>query len=212
MESILSELVYTVNLYTHPPRVQLIPNPAVVRDGLYHLSDGLAPSVKLMLGNRKPKTIGEVSERIVRELLQGGTLLIDQESRTLSCETLRELADRTGLTWRPRHGIHCDDIATLATKENGQCILFLTESKGTTRRHGISADEEGKMFYQLARTFEKLRRSQVIGSTLILGGIISVIVNHHALRITANVNDHSTSFARDLPDGWMYPKTGVDDF
>jgi hypothetical protein len=84
-------------------------------------------------------------------------------------------------------------------------MLFITECKGTTTVYGLSRNSEAKMFYQLARTFEKLKKTLPGESSVRLGGIFSGIVNHYSRVITMNVNDRRSSFTGGLPDSWMYP-------
>lgn len=209
-EAGVSVLSYRVNLYCCPPRVQLLPNPKVFRDGIYAPSSSLQSTIGDMLRRRNPTVIGDTSERVIRELIEGGAVLLNGKPWTLSCQRLRDFAAEARLAWKPGYGIHCDDLATIATGESNHRLLFLTESKGTTREHGLSRGAEAKMFYQVARTFAKLKMTQETGSTVGLGGIISAIVNHHSLVITINVNDDTTSFAGGPPDRWMYPDKNLE--
>lgn len=208
----MSVLSYRVNLHCYPPRVRFLPSPKVFQVGIYGPSLSLQAAIGRMLRSRNATVIGATSERVVRELIDGGTVLLDGKPWTLSCLRLRDLAAELRLAWKPGYGMHCDDLATIATGEGNHRLLFLTESKGTTRERGLSRGTEAKMFYQLGRTFEKLKMTQAAGSSVGLGGIISAIVNHHSLVITMNVNDDTTSFAGGLPDRWMYPDNNLESF
>lgn len=150
---------------------------------------------------------------MARELLTGAILTLDRQRWILTCVPLRDLAELRGRAWKPGYGIHCDDLATLAEQRyRDDRLLFLTECKGTTMSGGLSRNTEAKMFYQLARTYEKLRRAWPLDSRLQLGGVISVIVNHGSRRVTVNVLDRSTAFAGNVPDAWMYPFAAPGDF
>lgn len=61
------------------------------------------------------------------------------------------------------------------------------------------------MFYQLARTAEKVKRAFSEESGYGFGGVISVIVNYSKAVITMNILGRDSSFAGEPPDRWMYP-------
>jgi hypothetical protein len=203
---------YKLNLYTYPTAVEMIPNQQVVQSGLYKPSRTLLNELTRMAKSRRPRVIGLVSERIVAEIICGGTLRLGNARWRLTCQRLEQFAAQKELAWRPGYGIRCDDLATLAEHEAHEPLLFITESKGTTSQYGLARDAEGKMFYQLARTFEKLKRTEGADAPVQLGGIISAIVNHYSRVITINVNDRTSSFAGGLPDKWMYPGKSMDAF
>jgi hypothetical protein len=196
----MDDLAYRICLHCYPQRIALLPNPQLVRDATYSPSANMESAIRGMWSNRNPRVIGSVSERVVFELIDGGTMALDGKPWMLTCKQLRQLSIDRSLFWEPEYGIRCDDLAILGIDGDGRELLFLAESKGTTRTNGLSRDEEAKMFYQLARTFVKIRQAGVGIGIPRLGGIVSAIVDHLARVITMNVNDDTTSMAGELPD------------
>lgn len=203
-----SRLRYDVVLHCHPGRIRFLPNERRVQRGRYHPSPSLADALRRMLLRRAPRTVGLVSERVVTELIDGGVVTLDGHPSALSCRRLREFVARQPTVWRPGYGIRCDDLVAEGGGIDGARLVFLVEVKGTVRRHGLPRDTEAKMYYQLVRTFVKLREDPALR----LAGLMAAIVDHHDWTITINVNDHSTTIARDLPDAWLYPGRSESEF
>lgn len=188
--------------------LRLLPNPRSCEVGCFTASPELARSLDEALMTRRPWDIGRTSERVVVELMTGGTLLTAGGSWTLACERVASFASRTGLQWKPRYGVRCDDLVTFDAHTSTPSILFVTECKGTTQDRGISPTREAMMFYQLSRTLRQLKWRDPHASPFRSVGVISAIVNHAWRVITINVIDQQSSFAGELPDSWMYPGRG----
>jgi hypothetical protein len=168
------------------------------------MSPSLAASLREMRACRTAATIGRASELLVAELIEAATFTVGRRSWRLRCERLPEWAEHAGLSWKPRFGIRCDDLAVLGlSRTHGTCLL-IAECKGTISTRGVSRNTEAKMFYQLARTFEKLKTTRVVDPAAELLGIVSAVVNHAMGVITLNVNDRRSSMAGAFPDRWMY--------
>ena len=105
--------------------------------------------------------------------------------------------------------MYCDDLATVG-KSGTERILLVTECKGTIATVPMSREKEAKAFYQLSRTFVKLKRTMTSLVGLRLYGVISVVVNHTRSEVTINVIDGRSLFVQVLPDEWMYPDQNPD--
>lgn len=68
------------------------------------------------------------------------------------------------------------------------------------------------MFYQLARTSEKMIRSKQHAAAIQLGGVISVVINYYQHTITMNVCGSGSSMTQGLADAWMYPQKDIASF
>lgn len=136
-----------------------------------------------MWRNRKPHLIGSVSEEIAKEMLEGGAFEYDRTSWALSCVPIKDFAPAT--SWRPVHGIRCDDLMTTATSE-ARRMFFVTEVKGTTLDRGISRTYIAKMYYQVPPTRRVLREKMLECAEDLVGGI-SVEIDHLRHEITINV-------------------------
>lgn len=195
------ELAYEVVLHSYPARIRFLPCARNAEHGRYRPSPALADGIRETIRRPTPRSVGLISERVAAELIDGGVVTLDGRPLPLSCHRLREFTAQQPTLWQPGYGIHCDDLIAEAAGPDGTRLVFLIEVKGTVRRHGLSRDVEAKMYYQLVRTFVKFRDNPVFR----LAGLMGVIVDHYGWTITINVNDHSTTIARDLPDPWMYP-------
>ena len=176
-----------------------------VKSGIYYPSDKIMNELSDMLMNKMPRVVGAVSEKISIELINGGHICLDGDTWDLSSVPLRnfEGSDRIGLL--PDHGIYCDDVITVA-KKDGDRMLFVTESKGTTLARGFSRSTEAKLWYQLPRTAKNMDDNiRKLHFPAKIGGVISVLVNHYSNSVLINVLDMTTSLAKELPDTWMYP-------
>lgn len=197
----LAPLDYGIVLHCHPNRIRFLPNARHVENGRYRPSLDLANGIQEAIQRRTPRSVGLVSECAAVELIDGGVVTLDEHPSPLSCHRLREFTAQRPIVWQPGYGIRCDDLIAEGMGPDGTPMVFLIEVKGTMRRHGLSRDTEAKMYYQLVRTFVKLRDNP----SFRLAGLLAVIVDHLGRMITINVNDHSTAIAQDLPDTWMYP-------
>jgi hypothetical protein len=206
----MKPISYTIRIFNFP-HISMIPSSQVNEFGIYIPPEKLHDRITNMWKFRKPRLIGDISECMAMEIIDSGKICIDQESWNLTCEPLQDIAQKYDWTWKPKYGIRCDDIGAIAVNRTEK-MFFIIECKGTIRKTGISRDMEAKMFYQIARTFEKMDRTIKEDCTMKLGGYISIVINHYSKIITMNVNDRNSSFAGGLPDPWMYPEKSIDPF
>jgi len=146
-----------------------------------------------------------VSESIIVEILNGGQLRKGRLTSHLRCESVKDFSSRTSISLTPPRGIRSDDLVTTAEVE-GEVVIFLTESKGTTQERGFSHATEAKIFHQLGRTVEVLERELPKAKGLRFGGVIFGEVNHFAMKINLGIVDQSAGLARVVPDPGMYSK------
>jgi hypothetical protein len=198
-------LVYRLQLYSYPSQLKLVPSTFVDRLNQYRPSLELERQIQSVWRDRNPRQIGILSERLTAELINGGEIHRGRNHWRLRCESFRTFEISTGLSLRPDFGIRSDDIITIASANSGgRDLVFVTESKGTILERGFSHTTEAKIFYQVSRTLEKLKRELRPAGRLTLGGIISVESNHYLHAVTLNLIDHKASLAKAIPDEWMY--------
>ncbi|MCJ7424601.1 hypothetical protein MUP01_10095 [Candidatus Bathyarchaeota archaeon] len=198
-------VTYGVRIYHYPSRLVLIPSKRVDKSLNYSPSKELGIRIDDMWRHRNPREVGLVSEIIAIEVISGGQMRIGKRQWPLSCQSFNSFADSNKMLLIPTFGMRSDDIIAVATTDRER-LIFVTESKGTTRRVGFPHVVEAKIFYQLPRTVERLNaelaRTKI--KNLSFGGAISFQVNHYTKAITINVLDSSSSLATTPPDPWMY--------
>lgn len=135
--------------------------------------------------SHKPLAVGRVSEKLAREVLDGGSLRLEGHRWRLECIPIRDVPDYT-TRWRPDFGVRSDDLMTVA-RRGKRTLHFPTEVKGSIRQDGVSRSAEAKMFYQLPGTLDVQRALANDTPDDVIGGGISVVINHLHRRIVINV-------------------------
>ena len=194
---------YQLSVHGASSGIVVTPSAFVDARGVYLPSDNLRQQIRDMWKRRNSRVIGLTSEMMALEILRKAQVTIDGASSPLSCEKLRTVLTVSS-EWRPKTGIFCDDLIAL-TERNEVRLLLLTEVKGTTLQQGLSHSSEAKMFYQLARTYDAIRkRSLSSTSRLRIVGVITVAIIYREQRIILNVLNEASAlgyFPQWSPDG-----------
>jgi hypothetical protein len=195
------EQLYRVSIHVGSSRLTLVPSTFVDDSGLYRPSVDVGRRIEEMWCHRRPRVIGLVSELLASEILTDGQICVSDDSLMLVCQALRRFAEVSAF-WKPEFGMYCDDLVTIAQSSQRK-LLFVTEVKGTTLQEGLSRSSEAKMFYQLARTYKRLKQKMPFNSNLRLSGAITVAITHSWKAVTLNVLDEKATLGF-FPDPWMY--------
>jgi hypothetical protein len=203
----MNSITYTVTMQDvwEPANcTRLKPGPTVSCSGVYHPSAVTLQQLKRLGPRPKSHLIGSATELIAAEVLSGGTVSGSMSVTGLQSVSLRALLQTLGHGRLPDFGLRCDDLAVVG-RAAGLPHLYVTECKGTTSRRGFRRDTEAKMIYQVSRTVEWLRRSNVFGDALALGGGVTVQVDHSRRTVWLMAGGPASLLADTFPDDWMYP-------
>jgi hypothetical protein len=204
----MKSITYTVDVqdvWGAGVRTRLRPGPFVSRSGVYHPSEGTLYRLRCLSAHPQSHLIGSVTEFVATEVLSGGTFTGSTSVGGLRCVSLRGLLRSLGRGRLPDFGIRCDDLAVVEIAASLSPRLYITECKGATTIRGFRHDTEAKMIYQVSRTAEWLRRCDIFGDALALGGGITVQVDHFRRMVWLMAGGPGSLLTDTLPDGWMYP-------
>jgi len=200
--------IYSVDVYCSPKDLVFVPGPLTDKKKVYCPSAVIESRTEEMWRLRNSFLIGSVTEDMSAEVLNGGTVSLDGAIRVVESRRAGEVLDRAAKIWQIYGGIRSDDLVVVANARD-RLQVFVTECKGTIQTRGFSHDTEAKMVYQIARTCELIRMNPSEFPDIELRGIIMIAINHHAMRITINVNDaNPQGLSGCVPDHWMYKDKG----
>lgn len=152
---------------------------------LYVPPSEIESEIRRMWSSRRPEVVGLTSEKLARDLLDGATLSLEKRVWSLTCVPIRNLPNYRE-DWIPKVGLRSDDLMMIGTLGRRR-LYFPTEVKGSISVGGVSRSAQAKMFYQLPETIATRRKRNPSDAVPLLGGAVSVVVEHFNRLIVINV-------------------------